>query len=563
MRLKLTSKTDLAALHALIGLLLVICYPLQPLYSGNQNIYFLWGMAKAGIGSLPMDPMLAQNDPFPLFSLLVFAVVKFLHPWMFHMLYWSINCIYSYALFGIANQLFTLYTSISRSILFTAFFLLLHTGTIWSGLFQAMFHLDLSWVWDSGIAEQGVLRGYLQPSTAGVFLLLSVFYFVRSRPMGAFLSIAVAALIHANYVILGAGLAAVYVILFVKDQGIEPRKVLFWASICCLAVVPQVVYSYAYFIPHTPEAKELLRIAVLKTQVNNIHLSPILWLNAKTVLQLSTIGAALWLFKDHVIGKLLGYLALLFGLVAIIGLAFESQTILSLTPWRITALMMPLSTAIILGKLLTHKGSTSFNRAIASVFALSAAALLSFGVFRVFGSNDPNFIYLWKTGTLVGMILAVATAWGILKLWNNRHIVTFFGGLCSLGFVCSGLLEIVMQQHFAKLTPHYGVMHYLKTHSTTDDLILVPNELTTIRLNSEVAVVADSNLVHGMQLPELLARQHAVHHYYTHYYSRSQTDSLRTDLKFTAAVIPIAKEIPKDLGASEVFRDENYRVVRW
>ncbi len=152
--------------HAFCGLMLMTCYPFQLLFAGNQNVYFLWGMAKAQVGSLAIDPLLAQTDPFPLFSLVVFGVFKFLHSYFFYALYWLVNSMYSFALFGIANQLFGIYGKKNMLTLFTAFFLLLHSRAIWAGLFRVMFGVDLSSVWDSGIAEQGVLRGYLQPSTA-------------------------------------------------------------------------------------------------------------------------------------------------------------------------------------------------------------------------------------------------------------------------------------------------------------------------------------------------------------------------------------------------------------
>src|SRR4030067_415070 len=52
-------------------LLFALAYAQSPLYTSNQNQYFLHGLAQAGYGNLRDDWLATTVDPTPIFSLLV------------------------------------------------------------------------------------------------------------------------------------------------------------------------------------------------------------------------------------------------------------------------------------------------------------------------------------------------------------------------------------------------------------------------------------------------------------------------------------------------------------
>jgi hypothetical protein len=72
------------ALFLLGAALFSAAYCQAPLYYSNQNQYFLHGLADAGVGLLNEDWLATTADPTPLFSALVSATARFLHPWAFH-----------------------------------------------------------------------------------------------------------------------------------------------------------------------------------------------------------------------------------------------------------------------------------------------------------------------------------------------------------------------------------------------------------------------------------------------------------------------------------------------
>ncbi len=548
--------------HGLIALLLGLTYPLQGLFSGNQNVYFLWGMAKAGIGSLHLDPLLAEADPFPLFSLLVFGVMKFLHPWVFHLIYWMLNTVYVYALFGMAHHLFGLHGRAARTALFTALFLLLHSGAIWAGLFRILFGIDLSWVWDSGLAEQGVLRGYLQPSVFGVFLLLSVHYFLRNSARGTFLSLAMAAIFHANYLFIGGCMGLIYLLLFIRDGRTALRQTVIWSLVSVVVVMPKLLYIIVHFLPHSQEAAAALHQAVLQTAEGNPHLSPALWLNVKTSLQLGTVAAGLWFLRKEAVGRLIGAWVMLTVVLTALTLITGSQTLLSLTPWRISVVLVPACSVLLLAKALSRPNTPTLPAWALSALLVGGVLLGSFAFFRVFGSADEGFLSLWRIGTVAVAIVLAGVPWLRMK-WTVRPAIHLgLMGCVIVGAVGSGMLEMVMDQRFRAALPEQGLITFVKKEAVANEVVMIPNDLSTLRMNAAVAVVADEHLVHGLQLPELLDRQRAVNAFYATPLTPERLEILRTEFGCTSVVLPIEKEIPTDLHWQEVYRDAHYRLLR-
>ncbi|MGB9673762.1 MAG: hypothetical protein ACPL3P_06450, partial [Anaerolineales bacterium] len=65
----------------LIGLsiLFAISYTQYPLFSSNQNTYFLPGFACARVGNLKQDWLANTQDATPLFSILVCQTLRWIH----------------------------------------------------------------------------------------------------------------------------------------------------------------------------------------------------------------------------------------------------------------------------------------------------------------------------------------------------------------------------------------------------------------------------------------------------------------------------------------------------
>ena len=186
MKSRLTQK---ALLYLLVSVLLILVYPLDLYFpTGNQCIYFFWGIKNSGFGFLEHDFLVTQADPFPLFSWLVQYSYSLFGSISFLFWYWLLNLVYVIAVFEIAEEVSKQLSLKLNKLLFAVFFFFVNSTFIWGFFFSRFFNLDLRWVWDSGFAEQGILRGYFQPSVFGVFILLSVALFAKKRFLLAFVS---------------------------------------------------------------------------------------------------------------------------------------------------------------------------------------------------------------------------------------------------------------------------------------------------------------------------------------------------------------------------------------
>jgi di/tricarboxylate transporter len=70
-------------------------YTQPPLFSGNQNTYFLKGIADSGFGFLSGDWLANQTDPVPVFSALVRLIETHGSAWNFYVLLSALVCPWS------------------------------------------------------------------------------------------------------------------------------------------------------------------------------------------------------------------------------------------------------------------------------------------------------------------------------------------------------------------------------------------------------------------------------------------------------------------------------------
>ncbi len=375
-------------LHLFMGVFLTSIYPLQELFSGNQNIYFLWGMAELLPDAFQVDPLLNSPDPYPLFSWVISLVpVQILQLWTV-LIYVLLNSVYTYALFGIADVVGKIYQSPSRFLAYASLFLLLHCNPIWGTYFGITTGVDLRWMWDSGIAEQGVLRGYFQPSVFGVFLLLSFYFGSRRKHVLAILTIAPAACVHANYLFLGGILTLVYL-----TQAKFERKTLLSSLLLLVLVSPYLYYILQNFLSIDEPIKTAIEEAVMLGYAQNIHINPENWISEKFFIQLGILFFGLMISWQAKLRYLFSITLAVSFLVTLFAYATENVQLISLNPWRFSILLVPISSALILAKLTS---SSYWKEARGTFLLLSIGMCVSLVYYRLFGNSSSEFAQKWN-----------------------------------------------------------------------------------------------------------------------------------------------------------------------
>src|SRR5512140_621549 len=96
-----------------------LIYAQSPLYTSNQNAYFLHGLAEAGFGNLSHDWLASRQESMPVFSWLVYITYTIFHSKApFYLYYVLLMGVYLFSMYGIMDLFFDLRKSKTRTLLF-------------------------------------------------------------------------------------------------------------------------------------------------------------------------------------------------------------------------------------------------------------------------------------------------------------------------------------------------------------------------------------------------------------------------------------------------------------
>ena len=145
------------------GLLFGIIYAQSPVYTSNQNQYFLHGLAAAGFGNLNFDWLANTIDPTPVFSKLIYITYLIAHnEFIFYFYYIVLMAIYLCSLIGIIRTIFNLQKHESI-LLFITTLIIIHSAALRFFLARGIGD-EWTFVLEGGVAGQRVLGTVFQPS---------------------------------------------------------------------------------------------------------------------------------------------------------------------------------------------------------------------------------------------------------------------------------------------------------------------------------------------------------------------------------------------------------------
>jgi len=356
----------------------------HPFYS-NQNQYFLHGMARAGHGDLNRDWLANTVDPTPLFSAFIEVGYRTVGLWPTQALFFA-------AIVGYALSLIWLVRSLGlrerpwRAALWFALLLALHSAPIRIAS-DRLLGVDYPWFFQAGLANQYVLGPGLQPSVIGVLLLASIAAFAAKRPVLAAALAAGPTAIHATYLLPAAMLVAGYLValLLAKDWN----KAAVTAIVALLLALPAAIFGYLAFGRTDPtEFSEAQRI-LAEVRIPH-HAVPKRWFDAIAAAQIA------WVF----LGLACCYRTRLFvPLVVAAGLALigtitvlltNQPTLALLFPWRLTAVLVPACSAIILHRSIGALPETWSKVGTSSIVAIAIIAAIAYRNERGFGEPEAE-----------------------------------------------------------------------------------------------------------------------------------------------------------------------------
>jgi hypothetical protein len=327
--------------------LFAVAYCQAPLYYSNQNQYFLHGLANAGEGLLREDWLANTRDPTPIFSGLVTFTAEFLHPWVFYVEYGLLFGAYAAAMVSLFAWLAGPRLAAQRWLVFVAQFVLLHAALPrwcsyrWLGR-------DYPWYFQAGLAGQYLLGPMFQPSTFGVLLVVAIALFIWGRPFAAAVFVALAGTIHSTYLLPGAMLILGFMTALAVQR--RPYQALAVGALALVLVLPVTFYVVTTFGPTSPEKFAEAQDITANFRIPH-HSRPDLWIDLYAVLQMAWVVLALFLARRTPLLAVLGVPLALGVVLTLVQVTTGSNTLALLFPWRVSTVLVPVATTVILSRL--------------------------------------------------------------------------------------------------------------------------------------------------------------------------------------------------------------------
>lgn len=366
--------------------LFAVAHTQSHLYYSNQNQYFLKGVAAGTDTPLSHDWLVNTADPVPLFSGFVSLCVRFVGEWPFQVVYFLALVGYFLAAWRLVEKLRPL--SSLGGVVFAFAFTAVHSGLLrWAS--TAVFGEDYLWFFQCGLANQYLLGPGLQPSVVGVLLLWAVAEYAGGRPVWAAGIAAASTLVHSTYLLPVAMLTAGFVVHLLLQR--KWTTAVFTAGVALLLVSPAVAYILAVFAPTDANTFAESQRILAEVRIPH-HCRPTRWFDWAGGVQVAWMILGLILLRKT---RLFVPLLVVSGLVLIGTLAVivtANPTLSLLFPWRVTAVLIPVSTVAVLGWV------CSLAKPQAASAGTPLAALLSFTLLILFALTSAIFVYALGLG---------------------------------------------------------------------------------------------------------------------------------------------------------------------
>ncbi len=367
------------ALSFLFGALIFATIHTQaPLFYSNQNQYLLHGLSEGGLGDLEHDWLANTTDPTPVFSALVAFTDRHLPLWTLHIYYAILLGLYFLAFMGLLEFACGERLTISRWLAAAFVVCLVHAAALRYFSVYALNH-DYPWYFQSGVAGQYLLGPVLQPSAFGVLLVVSLYAFAVERPIFASIFAALAVVMHATYAPTAALLVLGYLVVLGRDKRWRLAGIV--AGLALLITAPIVLWQLNQFAPTSPDVSAKGQEILVHFRIPH-HTLPSKWFSWIAAVQIVWMIAGIAASWRTRLFPVLTIVFLISLALTILQLIVKNDTLALLFPWRSSALLVPVATALLIGRLFQVIAESSAQQERITGFASAAgiAALALAGI---------------------------------------------------------------------------------------------------------------------------------------------------------------------------------------
>lgn len=356
----------------LLAVAFAIAYTQAPLFYSNQNQYLLHGLAAGGHGHLSHDWLANTKDPTPVFSALVAAGYRYLGLWSIQAAYFLVLVGYFLSVRWLVASLPGVPDTRTFRLAFAALVTAAHAAILRVASVE-LTGVDYPWYLQCGVANQYILGPGLQPSVFGTLLLAALAAFADGRTLLAGALAGLTCAFHFTYVLPTAILTAGFVVVTVRPGGEGGSSAFKMLLAICAGAVPAAAYALFTFgspNPHTfAESQRIL------AEIRLPHHAEIeRWFALPDALQLTWIGLGLVHLRRSPLVVVLLIAAVAGVALTLLQYATGGHTFALLFPWRISAVLVPVATAVILARVAAHLPDSRPVSLIAGICIVGLAA---------------------------------------------------------------------------------------------------------------------------------------------------------------------------------------------
>ncbi|MBD3377683.1 hypothetical protein GF406_21825 [candidate division KSB1 bacterium] len=318
-----------------------ISYTQFPLYYGNQNTYFIHGLADANHEALKEDLLYKSPDPFPVFSQLV-KLVSTVNSGLFYFFHFILSATYLTSLIGIIRYLFNFKFNDISYHLSIILIIIVHSHLL-ARVSSRLFNYNLKNIFTVGFAEQEVLGHVFQPSAFGVLFILAIFLLIKRYNFLALLLIIITPLFHSTY-FLSAIILSLIILLKLKSA----RHFLFFLIFSAILWSPYIFYILYNFSPTTLDSMKIASDILVHKRVPH-HADIRYWFDFDSLVRTFIILAGILVVrKKQDLFQILLISSSVCFFFMIIQYFIQNNQLALLFPWRLSVWILPITSVIFL-----------------------------------------------------------------------------------------------------------------------------------------------------------------------------------------------------------------------
>ncbi|MEO5369969.1 MAG: hypothetical protein H7833_07850 [Magnetococcus sp. DMHC-1] len=371
----------------------VSCAQIYP-FSGNQNTYFVHAMILANWGELSRDWLASTLSSIPYFDHLLAWAFQFMGVGSFYALYILLMALSAFCLGGIVLYVFPLHHHPLRLLIWFVAVQFVFSS-VFAKAMMVIFKTALpQHLFISGEAWQIVFTSSLEPATFGLGLVMAIYLFLINRYYLAVFAAILSCTLHTGILLATVWLLGAFFWILWRD-GWGWQRLGRLSLFSGLLSLPVLIYVLLYFSPTSAEISKRAR-QIIAFEFLPYHADSHMWLGWDTLFRFCLVICAIFLVARQRVLRSILLIPLLLAVVGTVVQYLTRDSFLGLLfPWRISSVLVPMATVLILAWILVRLPeppplSHPAGKAGMAVLFLLAFFLSGSGIYRTISSYDQG-----------------------------------------------------------------------------------------------------------------------------------------------------------------------------